>query len=234
MTIVRLCWICSRAPAPARTSILAAEQGISGRVFTSWIPLQRREDCLGSNRKGIGHPRCGVLVALCLAFGLLGSSAASAQVVPAGYQERIAIHAGGTASEAYLEFGQTRLLGATAFADIDIYRHYGIEGEARFLEFNQPKNIHAETYLGGPRARLNVGRFQVYAKGLIGLGVFHYTYGYGGDSDFVAAGGGGVDFHISPRVHLRLADAEYQYWPEFHYGPMSSFVLSAGLRIRVF
>jgi hypothetical protein len=159
---------------------------------------------------------------------------ASAQVVPAGYQERIAIHAGGTASEYYLQYGQTRLLGATAFSDIDIGRNYGIEAEARFLEFNRPENIHAETYLAGPRYRLNLGKFQVYGKGLVGFGSFHYPYSYATDNDFVAGGGGGVDYHISPRVHLRLADFEYQYWPEFHYGPMSSFGISAGFRVRVF
>jgi hypothetical protein len=171
-----------------------------------------------------------VLATLCFAASLT----ASAQVVPAGYQERIAIHAGGTASEYYLQYGQTRLLGATAFSDIDIWRHYGVEAEVRFLDFNEPKNIHAETYLAGPRARLNLGKIQVYGKGLIGFGTFHYTYNYGTDNDFVAAAGGGVDYHISKRVHLRLADFEYQYWPEFHYGPMSSFGISAGFRVRIF
>ena len=169
--------------------------------------------------------------ALCLA----GSVAASAQVVPAGYQERVAIHAGGTASEYYFQFGQARLLGPTAFADIDIGRRYGVEAEARFLEFNQPiTNIHAETYLAGPRYRLNLGKFQVYAKGLVGFGVAHYTYGFGTDHVFVAAPGGGIDYHISPRVHIRLADFEYQYWPEAEFGPMSSFGISAGFRVRVF
>jgi hypothetical protein len=178
--------------------------------------------------------RSHVLSATLAAFCFAGSLVASAQVVPAGYQERIAIHAGGTASEYYLQYGETRLLGATPFADIDIWRHYGVEAEARFLEFNQPVDIHAETYLAGPRARLNLGRFHVYAKGLVGLGVFHYTRGLGTDNDFVVAPGGGVDYHISPRVHIRLADVEYQYWPEFHYGPMSSFGISAGFRVRVF
>jgi hypothetical protein len=180
--------------------------------------------------------RCAVLSAALAAFWFAGSVAASAQVVPAGYQERLAIHAGGTASEYYFQFGQARLLGPTAFADIDIGRRYGIEAEARFLEFHQPiDNIHAETYLAGPRYRLNLGKFQVYAKGMVGFGVAHYTYGYGTDHhDFVAAPGGGVDYHISPRVHIRLADFEYQYWPEAEFGPMSSFGISAGFRVRVF
>jgi len=178
--------------------------------------------------------RGAVLSVALVAFCIAGSITASAQVVPAGYQERIAIHAGGTASEYYLQYGDTRLLGATAFSDIDIWRHYGIEGEARFLEFNQPVSIHAETYLAGPRARVNLGRFQVYGKGLVGFGVFHYPRGFGTDNDFVVAPGGGIDYHITKRVHIRLADFEYQYWPEFHYGPMSSFGISAGFRVRIF
>ncbi len=174
------------------------------------------------------------LSAAIAALGLAGSLSASAQVDPAGFQDRIKLSVGGTASEYFLQYGQTRLLGVTAFSDFDAWRHYGIEGEARFLEFNQPKNIHAETYLAGPRYKINLGKFQVYGKGLIGLGIFHYTYGDGTDNDLVAGGGGGVDYHISPRVHLRLADFEYQYWPEFHYGPMSSFGISAGFRVKVF
>jgi hypothetical protein len=170
------------------------------------------------------------LAILCFA----GSVAASAQVVPAGFQDRIKLSVGGTASEYYLQYGQTRLLGVTAFSDFDAWRHFGIEGEARFLEFDQPKNVHAETYLAGPRYKIYLGKFQVYGKGLIGFGQFHYPYGYGRDNDFVVAPGGGIDYHISPRVHLRLADFEYQYWPEFHYGPMSSFGISAGLRVKVF
>lgn len=170
--------------------------------------------------------------ALCFA----GAVTASAQVVPAGFQDRISISAGGTASDYYLQYGQTRVLGPTAFSDIDIWRHYGIEAEARFLEFNQPQpqNIHAETYLGGPRYRINLDKFQLYAKGLVGFGVFHYTYGLGTDNDFVAAPGGGVDYHISPRVHIRLADVEYQYWPQLHYAARSSFGISAGFRVRIF
>jgi hypothetical protein len=156
-------------------------------------------------------------------------------VVPAGFQDRVSISAGGTASGyIFPNYGETRLLGVTAFSDIDAWSHFGVEAEARFLEFDQPKGIHAETYLAGPRYRLNMGKFQFYAKGLAGFGVFHYPYGYATDNDFVAAPGGGVDFHLSPRVHLRLADVEYQYWPQFHYGSMSSVGISAGLRFRVF
>jgi hypothetical protein len=178
--------------------------------------------------------RRAALCAAAAALGLAGSVAASAQVVPAGFQDRIKLSVGGTASEYFLQYGQTRLLGVTAFTDFDAWRHYGIEGEARFLEFNRPENIHAETYLAGPRYKVYLGKFQLYGKGLIGYGQFHYPYGYGTDSDFVVAPGAGVDYHISPRVHLRLADFEYQYWPEFHYGPMSSFGISAGFRVKVF
>jgi hypothetical protein len=35
-------------------------------------------------------------------------------------------------------------------------------------------------------------------------------------------------------VRLRLIDGEYQYWPQFTFGPLSSYGISAGLRIRVF
>ena len=171
---------------------------------------------------------------LILAALLASPNPASAQVVPSGYQDRVVISAGAAVSGYSLQYGDRRLLGVSAFIDADTRRPIGLEAEGRWLEFHQSALVHAETYTLGPRWRFSMGRFQPYAKALVGLGVFHYPYGYGTDRDLVIAPGGGVDFRVTRRVRLRLADVEYQYWPQFHFGALSSFGVNSGIRIRIF
>jgi len=50
----------------------------------------------------------------------------------------------------------------------------------------------------------------------------------------VVAPGGGVDYRLNNRIRLRLADLEYQYWPQFTYGAMTSVGVSTGIRVRIF
>ena len=53
----------------------------------------------------------------------------------------------------------------------------------------------------------------------------------------VIAPGGGVDFRLNRRIHLRLADFEYQFWPQAAYGTtpaFSSIGVSSGIRVRIF
>jgi len=172
-------------------------------------------------------------VVLLLIF-LAAMRPASAQVVPAGDAGGLNVSAGATASGYYVQYGQVKLLGVAGFVDVDTRRHIGIEGEARFLEFHQTADIHAETYVGGPRYRFNIGRFQPYVKGMVGVGEFNFPYDYAHGSYLVIAPGGGVDYRLTRRIHLRLADFEYQYWPQFTYGAMSSVGVSTGFRVRIF
>jgi hypothetical protein len=126
------------------------------------------------------------------------------------------------------------MLGIAGFADVDTRHNIGIEGEARWLEFHQIANVHTETYSIGPRYHMNVGRFQPYAKALVGLGEFNFPYNYEHGSYLVVAPGGGVDFTLNHRIRIRVADFEYQIWPQFTYGSMYSYGVSSGLRIRIF
>jgi hypothetical protein len=171
-----------------------------------------------------------LLVALYFAMG----RTAAAQVVPAGDSGGVNIFAGVTGSDFYVQYGEQKILGVTALVDADTRRAIGLEGEARWLIFHQTEEVHATTWLAGPRYHRTIGKFQIYGKGLVGAGEFNFPYNYAHGSYLVIAPGGGVDFNISHRVRLRLADAEYQYWPQFTFGPMSSFGISTGLRIRVF
>jgi hypothetical protein len=171
-----------------------------------------------------------VLLAVCLGL----AHAVHAQTVPEADSGGLALSAGGTASGYFLGYGEQKLLGVSAFVDVDGRRHLGVEGEARWLIFHQTNEEHATTYMIGPRYSMYFGRFQPYAKGLIGIGQFNYPYDLGRDNDLVVAPGGGVDFRLTRRIHLRAVDFEYQLWPQFHYGPMSSYGLSTGLLVKIF
>jgi hypothetical protein len=69
-------------------------------------------------------------------------------------------------------------------------------------------------------------------KGLAGIGKFNFPYNYAKGRYFVIAGGGGLDYRINPRLSVR-GDFEYQYWPQFTFGPMSSGGASISLRYLV-
>jgi hypothetical protein len=176
-----------------------------------------------------------------LAIFLALAGAAQAQVVQSADAGGARLSVGGTASGYYLGYGELKIFGASAFVDADTLRRFGVEGEARWLTYHLKADQvgpgadeHATTYLAGPRYHLNLGRFHPYVKALVGLGQFNYPYNYAQDNDLVIAPGGGLDFRLSHRVSLRAADFEYQLWPQFHYGQMSSFGLSSGIRVRIF
>jgi hypothetical protein len=162
---------------------------------------------------------------------------ASAQVVPAATAGGFTVSAGAAASGFYLQYGGRKVLGISGFVDADTKRGLGIEAEGRWLEFHQTANVHAETYLVGPRYHMNFGKFQPYAKGLVGVGDFNFPYNYGHGSYLVISPGAGVDYRLNRRLHWR-AEAEYQLWPQFNYGAantsMTSLGVSTGIRVRIF
>jgi hypothetical protein len=171
-----------------------------------------------------------VLLAVFLAL----APRSSAQVLPSADAGGLNLSAGVTGSGYYLQYGERKMLGATGFVDLDSRRHLGVEGEARWLVFHQTADVHAATYAIGPRYHVNMGRFQPYAKALVGIGQFNFPYNYGHGNYLVVAPGGGVDYRLNNRIRLRLADLEYQYWPQFTYGAMTSVGVSTGIRVRIF
>ncbi len=144
----------------------------------------------------------------------------------------VSVWVGGGISGYYLQYGGVKSLGLTGYVDADSIRKFGIETEGRWLEFHQTSNIHAETYLAGPRYHFDLGRFQPYAKGLVGIGNFNFTYNYAHGRYFVIAPGAGLDYRLNHRLSLRV-DGEYQYWPQFTFGPMSSGGVSVGIRYLI-
>jgi hypothetical protein len=183
------------------------------------------------------HPRLGgrtVFAAVLMAICLAGPRSAVGQVVPSADAGGSRLTVGATATGYALQYGERKMLGVAAIADIDTKRRIGFEGEAQWLIFHQTADVHTATYLIGPRYHMTFGRFQPYAKGLVGFGQFNYPYNLGKDTDLVIAPGGGIDFRLTNRLRLRLADFEYQFWPQFHYGALSSYGVSSGVKVRIF
>jgi hypothetical protein len=172
---------------------------------------------------------------LVLAVAILGRPGrARAQVVPQAESGGFRVSAGATGAGYYLQYGQRKLLGVSAFVDADTHRRLGIEAEGRWLEFHQNEAVHVETYSAGLRYRMDFRNFQPYVKGLVGFGDFNFPFGYAHGRYLVVTGGGGVDYHWTRRIHIRIADVEYQDWPQFAYGAMNSVGVSAGLRVGIF
>jgi opacity protein-like surface antigen len=179
--------------------------------------------------------RVGAFLCLLASVLLLASAGAvSAQVVQAGNQGALKLSAGVIGSGDTFQYGQRKMLGAGAFVDADATSHWGIEAEGRWVEFHQTAQVHAETYSIGGRYHFNFSRWQPYAKGLVGFGIFTYPYNLAQDHDLIVTAGGGVDFHLTHRISLRVVDLEYQDWPTTHFGSMTSLNGSVGLKVRIF
>lgn len=177
----------------------------------------------------------GRLAALLAAGLVLAAATAPAQVVPAGDKGGLLVSAGATGTGESVQYGQRDMLGITGFVDADTRRRLGIELEGRWLEFHQTANVHLETYSAGLRYHFDFGRrFQPYAKGLIGFGNFNFPYNLATGRYLVITAGGGLDYHLTHRIYWRAADFEYQDWPQFTFGNMTTASISSGFRVRVF
>ena len=175
-----------------------------------------------------------VLLAFAIFIVGLAPHVAQAQVQAPGDQGGLILSAGAMGSGYTIQYGQRKMAGISAFVDADTKRRFGIEAEGRWLEYFQTANVHVETYSIGGRYHFHAGRFEPYAKGLIGFGDFNFPYNLATGRFLVVTGGGGLDIRLSRRIYIRAADFEYQSWPQFTFGAMTTLNASAGLRVRVF
>jgi hypothetical protein len=137
------------------------------------------------------------------------------------------------------DFTPNRLGGAGLFVDWDLLGKLGVEGEARWLRFNEQQGLYEDNFLVGPRYSRRYGKFRPYAKFLMGGGeiVFPNKEGSGGYFAFVP--GGGLDYRLSRHITIRAIDYEYQFWPSAPGGPFVSHGLtpsgfSFGAAYRIF
>ena len=157
-----------------------------------------------------------LLFATCLAAAFLCFAAcASAQVVPAAYQDMPRLWAGAEYSNFSASFpyqSNQRIWGVGAFADLTLKGHFGIAGDARFLHFGGFEASTENSYLAGPRYVFrSFGRFRPYVQGLIGVGNINYPFKIGSANYFAVAPSGGVSYRLNSKFALR-AGYEYQFW----------------------
>lgn len=176
-----------------------------------------------------------LLPVLAAAAFFLATAVAQAQVPESGDQGGTVVTVGAIASASTLEYGNRKMIGITGFIDADTHRRFGFEAEGRWLEWHQTTDVHAETYSIGGRYHFDLGRrWEPYAKGLVGFGDFNFPYNLATGSYLVVTGGAGLDIRLTRRIYLRAADFEYQDWPQFTYGGMTSAAVSSGIKIRIF
>ncbi|MGA3131275.1 MAG: hypothetical protein ABSD59_10770 [Terracidiphilus sp.] len=178
----------------------------------------------------------GILFAapILILFSFGWSPSASGQTHEAGDMARPSLWAGGEISGYRVQYGERNMWGATVLVDADSAYHLGLEAEGRWLEFHQTANVHLETYMIGPRYHVSMGRFEPFVKGTVGFGNFSFSYNYASGRYLVVGAGGGVDFRLNRRWSARLAEVQYQDWPDFTFGAMNSVGVSSGIRCRIF
>jgi opacity protein-like surface antigen len=174
---------------------------------------------------------------------LLSFVPAQAQVVPSAYRSPHVLWVGGEYSNMKASFpyqSNQRLSGVGVFADYKMSGFVGIEGDARFLHFGGFEGSTESSYLAGPKAYfLTRGKWQPYAKMLVGVGSIHYPFAIGNASYLALAPGGGVGYRLGRRWMLR-GEYEYQMWldsPGFANEPKHELTpngFNVGLAYRVF
>jgi opacity protein-like surface antigen len=146
---------------------------------------------------------------------LFAPALAYSQVAPATRGGGLNVWTGVEYSNFKPDFGGNRLGGITVVGDInDVFlKKLSLEGEARWLHFNQYFGETEANYLGGVRYRVwRYHGLDVYPKFLIGGGLITFPNKAGNGSYFAYAPGGTVEYHLARRW-LARADYEYQIWP---------------------
>ncbi len=131
------------------------------------------------------------------------------------------------------DYGKRLLGGGVLYTDLNPTWRYGLEGEIRYLRVHSAEQVTETNYLAGIRVALRPWGVQPYAKLLVGAGRISLPFDYASGTYFTYAPGGGVDYTLSDRLSVRLFDFEYQLWPDFSYGSLRPYGVSAGLRLRL-
>ena len=124
---------------------------------------------------------------------------------------------GGGFTYARTDYGQKGDKGLTIFGDYDLGVHWGAEAEYHYVSIVTPDSVSENSFLAGPRVIYRKHHFKLYGKGMIGLGHMNVPLTptnrlAANETDFVFAGGGGVEYLIGSHLTLRPVDVEYQRW----------------------
>jgi hypothetical protein len=165
---------------------------------------------------------------------MLAGTVSFAQVVATaiGPDSYVAVGAGVSAFQSV--YGQRDIAGGFVFADLHLEGRFGVEGEARFLRYRTFEDVKETNYMGGIRfVVFDIRHVEPYVKFLAGMGKITLPFGYAHGSFLDYAPGAGLDVDLNHAVTLRVADFEYQHWPQFPFGSFSPYGISSGIRVRV-
>lgn len=163
----------------------------------------------------------------CLTFSLAFIPQLNAQAVySAERTARITVGVG--ASRFNTDYAPEPNYGPSFFADIDLFRHLGFEGEGHFGGIVSPDDIGENSYLVGPRAFLRRNRFTGYGKLMVGRGsitnqLFNLSSSYN-----IYAFGGGLEYRAARRLSVRAIDFEMQKWPDFAPHGLAPLIVTVG------
>jgi hypothetical protein len=145
------------------------------------------------------------------------------------------IQVGGGFSYARTDYGQRGDKGLTIFGDYDLGVHWGAEANYHYTSISTPDSISENSFTIGPRFILRKHHFKLYGIGLIGLGHINAPITAvnrisSNETDFLFAGGGGVEYLAGWHLTIRPVDVEYQRW-SFKTG-LTPVVLTTGVAYR--
>lgn len=170
-----------------------------------------------------------LLSLLAIALVQASTALASAQALPTATGPGSSVRIGGGISDFHVDYGQATLGGGQLWVDANPSWRLGVEAEARWTYSRRdPAGPQQRTLLAGPRLSLLPGKVEPYVKALAGRGTFIFPFHYATGSYLVIAAGGGVDIHQG-RWQIRAIDLEYQSWPQFTYGRLAQYGVSAGV-----
>ena len=169
------------------------------------------------------------LAGLCATTGV-GAQALATATGPGSY-----VAVGGGVSGFETDYGHNRIGGGFAYIDVNPHWRVGLEGEGRFLRLHANEQVTESNYLGGVRIVVwpHPRRWAPYAKFLAGAGKITLPYGYAHGGFLTYAPGAGLDVALTDRIAVRAVDFEYQHWPQFTYGALSPYGVSAGVSLRL-
>lgn len=156
-----------------------------------------------------------------------------AQALPTASGPGMSVSIGGGYTAMESDYGQRLLGGAMGYLDANISPSFGGEAEVKFLRNHTDEDVDESTYLAGIKYALPNRRLQPYVKVLAGVGQITFPFRYATGSYLVIAPGAGIDYHFPGRFTARLVDFQYQDWPQFTYGALHPYGISAGLSFRL-
>ncbi|WP_158945177.1 outer membrane beta-barrel protein [Granulicella sp. S190] len=171
------------------------------------------------------------ILIICCACVLSLATYSHAQAVPTASRSG-SIQLGIAGSTISPDYTQPYLKGVTFYGDLDVRQHLGVEGEIHYSVITKD-DISENSYLLGPRYKWHHGRFEPYAKVLLGVGRFGFQSGQypipATFSYFQFAPGGGLDVRVTRHINVRPFDIEFQKWPGFEPHGLSPIAYTFGV-----